>query len=50
MARQRIERHIVVPESVIDLFADRQSSDAAGDFDREAMFASLKDALLFEPS
>lgn len=49
VARQRIGRDSVVLESVIDLFADRQSSDAAGDFDSEAMFSELKNALLPEP-
>lgn len=49
MARQRIGRDTVVLDSMIDLFADRQSSDTAGDFDSEAMFADLENALLLEP-
>jgi hypothetical protein len=36
VARVRIER-VSVLDSVIDLFAERQSSDTAGDFDIDAM-------------
>lgn len=39
VARLRIGRAVVVLSFVIDLFADRQSSDTNGGFDIEAMFA-----------
>jgi hypothetical protein len=41
VARVRIGRAIVL-DSVIDLFADRQSSDTIGDFDNEAMVLELE--------
>jgi hypothetical protein len=37
VASVRIGRAAIL-DSVIDLFADRQSSNTAGDFDNEAMF------------
>lgn len=37
MARVRMLRALV-RDSVIDLFADRQSSDSAGEVDNEAIF------------
>lgn len=48
MASVRIGRAVVL-ESVIDLFADRQSSNTAGDFDNEAMFLEFEDGFLLVP-
>jgi hypothetical protein len=46
MASVRIGRALVVPGSTTDLFADRQSSDTAGDLDIAAIFDELKADLL----